>query len=86
MNGFQPVERFFAVLALFQIEVARLGDGAQILRQPLPFERGIAGTLAHAGGHGFGIDTRALQRLAQARLHRIVVEAPSWSSRMLARA
>jgi len=41
----------------------------------LPFECGIASTLAHAGGHGFGIDARALQRLAEARLHRIIIEA-----------
>ena len=66
MNGFQPIERFLAILALLQIEVARLGDGAQILRQPLPFEGCIAGTLPHAGGDGLRIDARALQRLREA--------------------
>ena len=75
MDGFQPVQRFLAVLALLEVEIARLGDGAQVLRQPLPFERGIAGTFAHAGGDGFGIDARTLQHLAEARLDRIVVEA-----------
>jgi hypothetical protein len=72
MNGFQPVERFLAILALFQIEVAHLGNGAQILRQPLPFEGCIASTLPHAGRNGLGIDARATQRLLKPYLHPLV--------------
>ena len=69
MHGFEPVQRFFPIPGLLQIENTFLGDGAQVLRQPLPFERSISGPLAHAGGYCLGFDSSALQRFGELRLH-----------------
>ncbi|AMY68917.1 hypothetical protein [Frigidibacter mobilis] len=75
VNGLQSVQRVLAIPAFRLIEVVCLGDGAQILRQPMPLQRGVARAFAHAGGDSLGIDTCTLQGFGEARLCLIVVEA-----------